>query len=108
MGFCTIDLALFVPADLAVQARNWLANNYGMTVTGRPLIRVTDPDTQPPRYYGIELQATPEMYSTLKRLLERPQFSTARMRASRKGPQKLRRSLKRELADRGWRIKPGA
>ena len=63
MGFHTIDLALFVPADLAVTARNWLKKNYDMTVTGRPLIRENDADDHAPRYYGIELQATPEMHS---------------------------------------------
>ena len=108
MGFNTIDLALFIPADLAIQARNWFKKNYDMTVTGRPLIRENDADDHAPRCYGVELQATPEMHTTLKRLLAKPAHSTLRMRATTRGARKLRRALKAELASRGWRIKPGA
>lgn len=105
MGYCTIDLALFVPPDLLAQATTWLTNNYAKQVRPIPLIRQSDPDDQAPRYYGIHLQVTPELFTQIKRLSERPQFSQARIRAGLRGRRALRTALKEELAERGWRVK---
>ena len=105
MGYYTIDLALFVPPDLLSQATNWLASNYAQQVRPIPLIRDDDPDEQAARYYGIHLQVTPEMFTQIKRLSERPPFAQARIRAGLRGKKALRRALKEELAERGWRVK---
>lgn len=107
MGFHTIDLALFVPADLAVQAKNWLQDNYNNRVRAIGLIRDDDPDSQAVRYWGIHLRVTPEMYSEIKKLSEQPAFSSVVIRASQQGNSEVfRDSLWAEAATRGWRKKP--
>jgi len=105
MGYHTIDLALFVPPELAQQARTWLETHYDQDVEPIALIREDDPDTQAPRYYAVHLQVTPEQFTQIKQLTERPPFAQARMRAGLWGKDTLRRALKEELADRGWRLK---
>lgn len=104
MGYATIDLAIFVPPDLADQAKQWLEKHYHH-IKAWPLIRVTDPDDYPARYYGVHLRVTPGMYSAIKRLTQRPQFSTIKYRAAL-GKRTLRDALKQEMQEKGWRIKP--
>lgn len=105
MGYHTIDMALFVPPDLLDQATTWLTSNYAQEVRPLPLIRNDDPDDQAARYYGIQLQVTPEMFAQIKRLSERPQFAQAKVRTGLRGTRTLRRALREEMVERGWRVR---
>jgi hypothetical protein len=107
MGYCTIDLVLAVPPALKDAARTWLQNNYDGNLEPRAIIRTTDPDDAPARFWVVELRVTPQMYTTIKTLAEKPQFATAKLRASLRGSRKdFRRELKAELAESGMRLKP--
>ena len=81
--------------------------SFSEGLTGRPLVRENDADDHAPRYYGVELQATSGMHATFKRLLAKPAYSSPHLRASCRDRKKLRQTLRRELADRGWRIQSG-
>ena len=106
MGYSTIDMAMFVPPALAVQVRNWLVSNYDNAIEPIPIIRTTDPDSASVRYWGVQMRVTPEMFSAIKRLTDNPAFSDIVLRGGFTGPNKLRRKIRREMVERGFRVKP--
>lgn len=107
MGYCTIDLVLAIPLALKDAARTWLRANYDGALEPRAVIYINDADTAPARLWVVELRVTPQMYSVIKELSERPQFAAVKMRARLRGSRReFRTELKEELAERGMRLKP--